>query len=104
MSQEQDDADDARCIAAFQEIRKVFLHHAITIPEAAELGIDIIVSIALCANNGDQEAAAIDLEQGFMPDFLNRIELLRGNKYDVVTVNVVAPSLDTFDVKDKKPN
>jgi hypothetical protein len=83
------------------EIRKLFIQHQVKIYIVGQIAIDLIVSVAMTANNNDKQIAGEDILEYVIPELQ---DYANGLIDGTCTIERRSATLSNFDTSNKKPN
>lgn len=88
----------------YKELYLLFHRERLPIHIVVDLAQDLLVSCAISACHGNQIEAGNDLREHLLPELAAKILKLQANEYPVVHLSQRDTVLDSFDVKERKPN
>lgn len=96
--------DDNKYQIVWLKIVKLLVDEKVNINITANLGLDILVTTALNAHDGNQKQAAESLKTYCLPEFERIIGKLNNEEYLVEDLARSAVDLVSFDIKNIKAN
>jgi hypothetical protein len=83
------------------EIRKLFIQHEAKIYIVGQIGIDMIISVAMIANENNKQEAGRDILEYVIPELHHYAD---GMIDGTCTIERRSATLSNFDTSNKKPN